>query len=216
MALLKMIKLIALFLLIITIKLSSAYAEDYTILAFGDSLTAGYGLPAEQGFTSQLEQHLKNHPKNQGHDIAVINGGLSGDTSSGGLSRLSWVLSSLEGGPPDMVIVELGANDALRGISPEITRRKLEQILIILRKARIKILLTGMIAPPNMGPRYGTEFNRIFPELARKYGADLYPFFLTGVAGRPGLNQKDGIHPNAQGVKTIVDNITPYVLTLMK
>ncbi|VAW07225.1 Arylesterase precursor [hydrothermal vent metagenome] len=200
----KTIKLFALFLLFSTIKVQSLVAEDFTILAFGDSLTAGYGLPPEQGFTHQLEQELKR----LGHNVTVINGGVSGDTTSGGLARLEWLLSA---GRPDLVILELGANDALRGITPEITRANMERMLSILEQAKIRTLVAGMIAPPNMGDEYGREFNRIFPELSKKYNDGLYPFFLEGVAGNPELNQSDAIHPNSDGVAVIVKNIIPYI-----
>lgn len=192
-----------------TMKIQITLACDYTILAFGNSLTAGYGLAPEQGFTRQLEQALNR----QGYNITVVNGGVSGDTTSGGLSRLEWVLSSAK---PDLVIVELGANDALRGIAPDITRANMERILSILEQARITTLVAGMIAPPNMGGEYGMEFNRIFPELARKYNDDLYPFFLKGVAGNLKLNQSDAIHPNAKGVAIIVQNIMPYILSSLE
>lgn len=208
----KTIKLFATSVLIIAMKIQLALAADYTILAFGDSLTAGYGLAQEQGFTHQLEQELRQ----QGHNITVVNGGVSGDTTSGGLSRLKWVLSNVKSGKPDLVILELGANDALRGITPDITRANMEKILSILEKAGIKTLVAGMIAPPNMGIDYGISFNRIFPELAKTYNDDLYPFFLEGVAANPELNQADAMHPNSQGVAVVVKNIIPYVLNALK
>lgn len=201
----KTIKMFAVAALFAAIKINASLANDYTILAFGDSLTAGYGLAPEQGFTHQLEYELNR----QGHSFTVINGGVSGDTTSGGLSRLEWILTDVK---PDLVIVELGANDALRGISPHITRANMEKILSILEKAELKTLVAGMLAPPNMGSEYGTEFNRIFPELARKYNDNLYPFFLKGVAGNSRLNQNDALHPNSKGVSVIVKNIMPYIL----
>ncbi len=201
----KTIKIFAVAILFTAIKIQSVLAADYTILAFGDSLTAGYGLAPKQGFTYQLEQELNR----QGHNIAVVNAGVSGDTTSGGLARLEWVLSSIK---PDLVIVELGANDALRGIAPHITRTNMDQILSILDKAKVKTLVAGMIAPPNMGIVYGTEFNRIFPELAMEYNFGLFPFFLEGVAGNPEFNQNDAIHPNPEGVSIIVNNILPFIL----
>lgn len=208
----KTIKFFAITALFIAMKLQTALAGEYTILAFGDSLTAGYGLAPEQGFTAQLEHRLKE----QGHNITVINGGVSGDTSSGGLSRLEWVLSSLEGGKPDLVILELGANDALRGITPDITRANMEKILSILQQAKVNTLVTGMLAPPNMGEGYREKFNRIFPDLCLKYKADLYPFFLEDVAGNARLNQNDAVHPNGEGVLVIVKKIMPYVLNSLK
>ena len=205
----KTIKMFAVAVLFTAMKIQSALANDYTILAFGDSLTAGYGLAPEQGFTHQLQQELNQ----QGHNITVVNGGVSGDTTSGGLSRLEWVLSSVN---PDLVIVELGANDALRGITPDITRANMEKILSILEKAQIKTLVAGMIAPPNMGEEYSARFNRIFPELSVKYNDSLYPFFLEGVAGDPKLNQSDAMHPNSDGVTVIVKKIIPHVLNSLK
>ncbi|MCF6214733.1 MAG: arylesterase [Emcibacter sp.] len=208
MDIIKIIKIIALTLLFAATKAQSLLANEYTILAFGDSLTAGYGLMQEQGFTYQLEYELNL----LGHNVTVVNGGVSGDTTSGGLSRLEWVLSSVKNGKPDLVILELGANDALRGITPDITRGNMERMLAILKQAELKILVAGMIAPPNMGDKFGSEFNRIFPEVSEKFGAYLYPFFLKGVAGNGNLNQSDAVHPNSEGIKVIVKNIIPYIL----
>ena len=177
------------------------------IVAFGDSLTAGYGLPPEDAFPARLEAHLKR----QRPDARVINAGVSGDTTSGGLARLDWALSDR----PDVVIVELGANDALRGIAPSLTRANLDRILARLVKRGTKVLLTGMRAPPNLGRDYGAEFAAIFPDLAAKHGVALYPFFLEGVAAEPSLNQHDGIHPNAEGVALIVERLAPYLLKLI-
>lgn len=212
MNILKSIKVFAVIVCLAAIKIPLALAGGYTILAFGDSLTAGYGLDPGQGFTRQLEQALQQ----QGHDVRVINGGVSGDTSSGGLSRLEWVLSGLKNGRPDLVILELGANDALRGIPPDITRKNMARMLEILEKAEIPTLVAGMIAPPNMGPDYSADFNRIFPELAAKYHDTLYPFFLDGVAGDARLNQSDAMHPNARGVAIIVGKMMPYILQALK
>jgi len=212
MNILKSIKIFAVMLCLCAIKVPVVLAADYTILAFGDSLTAGYGLDPEQAFPRQLEQALRQ----QGHDVRVINGGVSGDTSSGGLSRLDWVLSGLKDGKPDLVILELGANDALRGIPPDITRDNMAKMLAILEKTKITTLIAGMIAPPNMGPDYGAAFNRIFPELAAQYHDTLYPFFLDGVAGNARLNQRDAMHPNARGVAIIVGKMMPYILQALK
>ncbi len=208
MNIIKIIKIIALTILFIATKAQSLLADEYTILAFGDSLTAGYGLMAEQGFTYQLEYELNQ----LGHKVTVVNGGVSGDTTSGGLSRLEWVLSSVKDGKPDLVILELGANDALRGITPDITRSNMERMLAILKQAELKTLVAGMMAPPNMGHRFNTEFNRIFPEVSEKFNMPLYPFFLKGVAGNGALNQSDAVHPNSEGIKVIVKNIIPYIL----
>jgi acyl-CoA thioesterase-1 len=177
------------------------------ILALGDSLTAGFGLPPDQGFTAQLAARLKA----QGIAADIINGGVSGDTSAGGLARLDWVM----GDHPDCVLVELGANDALRGIDPKSTYANLDQILAKLTASRVKVLLIGMRAPANWGAAYEQEFDAIYPKLAVKYGVMLYPFFLDGVALDPKLNQGDGLHPNAQGVAVIVARLEPYVARLL-
>lgn len=187
-------------------------AESKTILAFGDSLIAGYGLNAEDGFSHQLEKTLNQ----QGLKVRVINAGLSGDTTSAGLSRLEWVLSAVNNGRPDLVIVELGANDALRGVPPKIARDNLDSMLALLSKAKLKVLLTGMMAPPNLGLDYSNAFNPMYAELAKKHDATLYPFFLDGVAAKIELNQEDGMHPNPQGVRIIVGKITPYILEIFK
>ncbi|MEH6526118.1 MAG: arylesterase [Sneathiella sp.] len=200
---LSIINIFALF-MIIFYGICDAYAEkSVRIVAIGDSLTAGYGLPQGEDFPTQLEAALQA----KGLNVVVDNAGVSGDTTTGGLQRLDWAL----GNDADFVILELGANDALRGILPEITRDNLEKILILLQEKNIPVLLTGMKAPPNMGANYTTEFDQIFPDLAEKYGADFYPFFLEDVASDPALNQSDYIHPNAEGVKIIVNNMLPYV-----
>ncbi|HYD32756.1 MAG TPA: arylesterase [Azospirillaceae bacterium] len=182
-------------------------AKPVRILALGDSLTAGYGLPEDQGFTRQLEKALKD----KGYEVEVIDAGVSGDTTAGGLSRLDWAL----GDDPDVAVVELGANDMLRGIDPAAVRANLDQILARLTEEKIPTLLAGMVAAPNLGRAYADAFNAIYPDLARKYGVPLYPFFLEGAANRPELNQGDGIHPNARGVTAIIDGILPYVTRLL-
>jgi acyl-CoA thioesterase-1 len=184
-----------------TATLASASAQPLKILALGDSLTAGYGLPDDQGFTAQLGRALKD----SGVNAEVINGGVSGDTAAGGLARLDWVLS----GNPTVVIVELGGNDALRGLDPAATKASLDTILTRLQQQHRAILLAGMLAPPNMGADYATAFNAIYPDLAHKHNVTLYPFFLDGVAGNPSLVQPDGIHPTADGVAIIVQRILP-------
>ena len=181
-----------------------ALSQTARILVLGDSLTAGYGLPQEQAFPARLEAALRA----RGLEVRVLDGGVSGDTTAGGLSRVGWALADR----PTHVIVELGANDALRGIEPAVTRANLDGILSRLGAAGVGTLLAGMYAPPNWGREYEAEFRRIYPELAQKHGAAFYPFFLDGVAAEPGLNQRDGIHPNARGVDVIVDRIMPYVL----
>lgn len=176
-------------------------AEPLKILAFGDSLTSGYGLPPGEGFTDQLGQALKD----QGIPAKVINGGVAGDTTADGLSRLDWSLAD----DPDLVIIELGGNDALRAIDPKSTKANLDAILTKLQQQHRAILLTGMLAPPNLGDEYAARFNPIFPALAKQHDVAFYPFFLDGVAGNPSLVQPDGIHPTAQGVAIIVQRILP-------
>jgi acyl-CoA thioesterase-1 len=177
------------------------------IVALGDSLTAGLGLPAEDSFPVRLERALRA----KGHDANVINAGVSGDTASGGLSRLDWSVPN----DTDAVILELGSNDALRGIDPKITREALSDIVRKLKERDIAVLLAGMLAPRNMGADYTQAFDAIYPELAEEYDVLLYPFFLEGVAAEPALNQGDGIHPNAEGVAIIVEGILPKVEALI-
>ena len=186
---------------------TSVQAASRTLLVLGDSLGAGYGLPAAQGFTARLEAALRR----RGHDIKVMNGSISGDTTAGGRARLGWALSS----KPDYAIVELGGNDGLRGLDPAETRANLRAILARLREKKVPVLLAGMMAPRNLGPEYERAFNSAYPELARQYGAVLYPFFLDGVALDPKLNQPDLIHPNARGVSIIVQRIVPFVEKLV-
>jgi acyl-CoA thioesterase-1 len=180
--------------------------EAKTIIGFGDSLMAGYGLEQSDSFTVQLEAKLKS----DGLDVTVVNAGVSGDTTSGGRSRLAWTLDG-QAKPPDLVMLELGANDALRGVSPDLTAENLDAMLAELQKRHIPVLLAGMMAPPNMGDDYGTAFDAIYPRLAKKYRVAFYPFFLDGVAANPALNQGDGMHPNPAGVKIVVGKIAPYV-----
>lgn len=180
-----------------------AAGQPFTVVALGDSLSAGYGLGSGDGFTDRLEARLKA----DGFNVTVVNAGVSGDTTKGGLARLDWSV-------PDgtsLVILELGANDALRGIAPAETRANLDAMLAQLKQRNIPVLLAGMIAPPNMGEDYGRQFNAIYAELAQKHEVALYPFFLDGVAGEAKLNQADGMHPNAEGIGVIVDRIAPQV-----
>jgi acyl-CoA thioesterase I len=182
-------------------------AAPIQIVALGDSLTAGYGLPDKDGFVPRLQAALAAKDVNAN----VANAGVSGDTASDGLARLDWSV-------PDgtqAVIVELGANDMLRGIKPEVTREALDKILQRLTARHIAVMLCGMRAAPNLGPEYGAAFERIYPELAAKYDTLLYPFFLDGVAGNLKLTQPDGMHPNAAGVGVIVERILPAVLRLV-
>ena len=184
-----------------------AQAKDPVVLTFGDSLTAGYGLPRADGFVAQLQAALKQ----AGKAVRVKNGSVSGDTTSSGRARLAWILNEAV----DLVIVELGANDALLGLPPQVTRKNLGAILVELKRRKIPVLLAGMLAPPNWGPNYSQAFNSIYPDLAKLHGAKLYPFFLDGVAAKSHLNQSDGIHPNANGIRVIVNALTPYVIDLL-
>jgi acyl-CoA thioesterase-1 len=178
-------------------------AEPVRLVAFGDSLTAGLGLPADQAFPAKLQAALKA----RGHDVLIENAGVSGDTTSAGLARLDWSVPQ----GTDGVILELGANDALRGINPAITEKALDSILGRLKGRGIAVLFAGMLAPPNLGPAYGEQFNAIYGHLAEKYQVPLYPFFLDGVAGQPALNQPDGLHPTSAGVDVIVQKMLPSV-----
>ena len=172
-------------------------------MVLGDSLSAGLGLPAAAAFPAKLQKALQA----KGIDVDMINAGVSGDTASGGRDRLDW---SVPDGT-DAVIVELGANDALRGIDPEVTRAALSDILTRLKARKIAVMLCGMLAPPNYGSDYAARFNAIYPDLAKPFDVPLYPFFLDGVAADAKLNQADGIHPTAAGVDIIVKNILPTV-----
>ena len=173
------------------------------MVVLGDSLSAGLGLSASAAFPAQLKQSLKI----KGIDVDMINAGVSGDTSSGGRDRLDW--SVPEG--TDAVILELGANDALRGTDPKVTRAALTDILARLKARKVAVLLCGMLAPPNYGSDYSARFNAIYPDMAKSFGVPLYPFFLEGVAADARLNQADGLHPTAEGVDVIVKNILPSV-----
>ena len=184
-----------------------AAARPIRLLALGDSLTAGYGLPHDEGFEAQLAAALKA----RGHDVEIIDGGVSGDTSAGGLARLDWVLAD----KPDAAIVELGANDGLRGTDPREMQANLAAILDRLAALHIPTLLSGMYAPPNLGQAYFAQFRAVFDALAKRPGLLYDPFFLQGVAQDPGLNQGDGMHPNAAGVKIIVARILPLVEKLL-
>ena len=184
-----------------------ALAAPVKILALGSSLTQGYGLPPGTEFTVQLQAALKR----DGIDATVTNAGVSGDTTAGGLARLDWSLAD----HPDAVILELGSNDMLRGVSPSETDHNLRAILDKLKADHIKVLLTGMHAQRNLGAQYVEEFDSIYPRLARDYHVLFYPFILDGVALNPKLNQADGMHPNPTGVKVIVARILPYVKKLI-
>ena len=182
-------------------------AEPLKLMAFGDSLTHGYGLSTGDTFPEQLEAALTA----EGYSVRVLNSGNSGDTTAAGLARVDWALAD----EPDLAIVELGANDALRGLDPAATYENLDAILARFSDAGVAVLLAGMLAPRNLGADYAAEFDSVFPRLAEKHSVPLYPFFLEGVAMDPALNQRDAIHPNAEGVAVIVERILPHVVRLI-
>jgi acyl-CoA thioesterase-1 len=183
---------------------SVATANDACRIAvLGDSLTTAYGLAVAEGFPAQLERRLRE----EGHDCAVLDAGVGGDTTAGGLARLDWTLADR----PSHVIVELGANDGLRALPPEQMEQNLAAIVGRLQADGVAVLLAGMRAPPNLGRSYGEAFERVFSRVAERHDVPLYPFFLDGVAGDPALNQGDGIHPTAAGIAVIVERILPMV-----
>ena len=184
--------------------------DSKQIIMLGDSLTAGYGLEEKYSLPAQLEKAFHT----QNYKVSVINAGVSGDTTAGGLERLEWTLAD----GADILVIALGANDGLRGISPGFTKGNLEKIIIKARELHplIKIILTGMLAPPNLGEKYSDNFNSIYPDLATKYNIPLYPFLLEGVVANKELNQADGIHPNEEGVKIIVDQLLPFLKTYIE
>ena len=182
----------------------NAQPEPIRILAFGASIIAGYGLEAQDALPAQLETALRA----RGIDATVINSGVSGETSAGGLARLDWALAD----DPDLVIVDLGGNDALRGLDPRTTEANLDAIVARLKQEKRGVLIAGMLAPPNLGADYAAAFNAVFRRVAERHDVVLYPFILDGVVMDPKLNQEDGIHPNAAGVKVIVERMLPSVL----
>lgn len=182
---------------------SWAAAEPVRIVGFGDSLMAGYQLAPGKSFPEKLETALKA----RGHDVVIANAGVSGDTSSGGLSRLDW---SVPDGT-ELVILELGANDMLRGIRPDVTQKNLVAMIERLKERGIGVVLAGMMAAPNLGADYAGQFNPLYPRLAETYGLPFYPFFLDGVAAEPGLLLADGMHPNAEGVDRMVERFLPLI-----
>ena len=187
---------------------SAKESSAIVLVALGDSLTAGYGLPPKDSFPYQLNQALKKKK----YHVQVRGAGVSGDTSAAGLARLDWSVRK----DASAVIVEFGGNDALRGISPQQTYQNMRTIIERLQKRNIPILLAGMQAPRNLGKKYKTSFDDIFPRLAREYDLVYYPFFLKDVAGKPDLNISDRIHPNREGIAVIVRNIMPYVEKLIQ
>ena len=195
---------LALAVMLVTLASVQARSDPVKILALGDSLTAGYNLPADAAFPAQLEKALRE----KGLQATVINAGVSGDTTAGGLARLDWALAD----KPSHALVALGANDMLRGLSPEQAKTNLDRIIARLKQEGVKVMLVGMLAAPNLGADYGRRFNAIFPELARKHDLPLYPFFLDEVASNPKLNLGDGLHPNREGVATMVRRMLPQIL----
>ena len=193
--------------IIVTAGTTPVLAAQQKLMVYGDSLVAGYGLSAGEGFPEQLQQALAA----AGRDVKVLNAGVSGDTTAGGLARLDWALSD----QPDAVMIILGGNDLLRGLDPQQTRENLEQILSRLQAQNIKTLLCGMLAPVNLGPAYKQQFDLIYPELANRFNTEFYPFFLRGVALNPKFNQPDGLHPNKSGVAVIIQSVLPYVLSFL-
>ena len=197
---------VALFLAVVAT--SPVRAEQVQIVGFGDSLMAGFDLAPGEGFTDRLQSALRA----KGHDVVVANAGVSGDTSSGGLARLDWSV-------PDgtkLVILEIGANDMLRGIDPLMIEDNLDKMLARLKERKIPVLLAGMLAAPNLGHAYGEAFGTLYPRLAQKYRVPFYPFFLDGVAGNPALQLEDKMHPNAKGIDEIVERILPAVEKAIK
>ena len=184
-----------------------AAAEERIIVAFGDSLTAGLGVTPDDSYPAQLQAKLHA----EGYAYRVVNAGVSGDTTAGGLRRVDWALKS----KPDVVIVALGANDALRGQDLASVRANLDGIVARFQKAGARVLVAGMEVPPNYGARYAADFRRLYVEVARKRGAAFMPFLLDGVAGTPRLNQPDGIHPTAEGYRLVVDHLWPHVSPLL-
>lgn len=189
---------------------ASAAQPQPLVLAFGDSLTAGYNLERGLGFAPQLQAALRRN----GIAATVADGGVSGDTTSGGRARLGWTLAGLPR-KPDLVILELGANDMLRAVDPALARANLDAMLAELGRRKIPVLLAGMLAAPNLSPAYRTKFNAIYPDLARAHGVPLYPFFMAGVVAQPGMQQRDGLHPTFAGVKRIVTGILPQVIAAL-
>ena len=188
-----------------------AKEAEILIVAFGDSLYAGYGVDQKEGFAPELQEALRA----AGKDVRVHNAGVSGDTTAAGLRRMDFVLDSLPR-KPDLVILGLGGNDLLRGLKPSDTRANMEAMVRKLDERGIPVLLTGMLAPPNLGAAFSKEFNVIYPALAKKYDIALYPFFMEGVVGRPDLFLPDGLHPTAEGIDIIVRKIAPQVVETLE
>ncbi|MFO7712930.1 arylesterase [Desulfosarcina sp.] len=180
-----------------------------TIVAVGDSLTAGLGLAEDQAYPAQLARRLRA----KGYNYQVINAGVSGETSSGALARIGWVIANLA---PDIVILETGANDGLRGLDTDLLKANLDRLVGTLTDQNIQVILAGMHMLPNLGPDYTREFSKIYPQIAEKHEVPFIPFFLEGVAGMPSLNQSDKMHPTAEGYARIVETVLPYVITAIE
>ncbi len=206
-----LVNILASLLMLAAATMSSAMAETASkpirIVAFGDSLTSGYGLRQSQAFPVQLQKELRA----RGHNVVISNAGVAGDTSAAGLARFDWAI----GDDVDAVILELGANDALRGIDPKVTRQNMQKILAKLKERGVPVLLAGMRSPANWGDTYAEDFDAIFPDLAKEHALVFYPFFLEGVVLNARLNQNDGMHPNSKGVAEIVRQIVPSVEELI-
>jgi acyl-CoA thioesterase I len=203
--------IVAALLLLVVPALANAAGKPLRILVLGDSLTQGYGVPPGADFPNVLEHALRT----KGLDVVIINAGVSGDTSAGGRARLDWSLEDANN-PPDAAVVELGANDGLRGLPVEDMAKNLDAILARFKARGIPVLLTGMKAPRNYGEAYAKSYDAVFPQLAKKYGVLFYPFFLDGVVLNTGLLQADGLHPNPKGVQVIAGKITPLVVRLVE
>lgn len=185
-----------------------AHAAERIIVAFGDSLTAGFGVTTEDSYPARLQARLRA----EGYDYRVVNAGASGDTTAGGLRRVDWALKN----KPDIVIVALGANDAMRGQDLASVRANLDAIVARFQKAGARVLVAGMEVPPNYGARYAADFRRLYADVARTRKAAFLPFLLDGVAGNPRFNQPDGIHPTAEGYRMVVDHLWPHVEPMLK
>jgi acyl-CoA thioesterase-1 len=186
---------------------STAKADTYKILAFGDSLTAGYGLDQGKSYPDKLQEKLLV----LGYDVKIINAGVSGETTTGGLNRLDWTMQH----NPDLVVLALGANDALRFIDPDLTYRNLDSMIVKIKDRGAKVLLLGMVAPRNGGAEFTQKFDAIYPRLAKVHDIPLYPFILEGVATKPDLNIHDGVHPNEKGTEIIANNVLPYLVDIL-
>jgi acyl-CoA thioesterase-1 len=193
---------------LLALLVAPAGAEERVIVAFGDSLTAGLGVPADRSYPAQLGARLAA----ESYPYRVVNAGVSGDTTAGGLRRVEWALRL----HPEIVILELGVNDAFRGQGLDGVRANLEQLVARFQSAGARVLIAGMRLPPNYGVRYSERFRRVYEEVAKARGAPLIPFFLDGVGGDPRLNQMDGIHPTAEGYRIVVDNVWPYLQPLLR